>query len=657
MMKQISDKSLHFSHVALKDLEEILNENPNLPQISEMSQKDIRSLKDQMRGFFEDVKKIGYKNFSFLADCKGVRDFLAHTTGDISNEKIFENFKTFFSFADKAKSELEANIRRAYSQNKEIRKFEKFGSSNFGNEIERKALTQSLADAFDNSIKDSEKLPFSQNQAAQEAEKFLQTENQEQKNLLDFAASHSRLSQQIQEEILNTLQTAYDETEIADPKNPFYNENIFMHGLKNFSDEVLLKNIPELQKLLYKTKTGKDNSANFDFYKKQYEQLLEPASDENKEKKSKTKIDKHQLEILSRNLKKDLQESLQERYTAWQLEEIDKKRKAYLEELYKKIAQFRKLEELFSPFIRNFGRLWDLSSADFNDYGFEILSDFADLLENDKSLQELADLIGRQNGETKRYEKELREKVEIKTEFHPKPAYRGQISGLRLSGEISSALPSELAMSKNDATRLYFAQKFAEETGFHYFLVKGSDLGSTYIHGTQNKIAELFKTAAEKAPCVICFDEFDSFVPARGSDAARHRPEEVNEFLSQLNNCAERGIFVVGTTNRVDMIDPAVLRKGRMDLQYEIPAPDMDVRKAMFKIHLKGRPCSDDIDIDRLAELTAGYASSDIAFIVNESAMVAALGDETICQRILEESVRCNPSSLAKKLDRPRIGY
>ena len=205
--------------------------------------------------------------------------------------------------------------------------------------------------------------------------------------------------------------------------------------------------------------------------------------------------------------------------------------------------------------------------------------------------------------------------------------------------------------------KTFFAQKFAEETGFHYFLVKGSDLGSTYIHGTQNKIAELFKTASEKAPCVICFDEFDSFVPARGTDAARHRPEEVNEFLSQLNNCAERGIFVIGTTNRMDMIDPAVLRKGRMDLHYEIPAPDQEARKAMFAIHLKGRPCSEDIDLERLAELTAGYASSDIAFIVNESAMVAALGNESIGQRILEESVRCNPSSLAKKLDRIKIGF
>lgn len=89
--------------------------------------------------------------------------------------------------------------------------------------------------------------------------------------------------------------------------------------------------------------------------------------------------------------------------------------------------------------------------------------DFSDLLENDTSLKELAELIGRQEAEKERYEKELRDKVEIKTEFHPKSAYRGQISGLRLSGEISSALPTELAMSQNPVTKLYFAQKFAEK--------------------------------------------------------------------------------------------------------------------------------------------------------------------------------------------------
>ena len=204
--------------------------------------------------------------------------------------------------------------------------------------------------------------------------------------------------------------------------------------------------------------------------------------------------------------------------------------------------------------------------------------------------------------------------------------------------------------------KTFFAKKFAEESGFNYFIVNGSDLGSTYIHGTQGKIADLFKKAEQNAPAVICFDEFDSFVPARGSDSARNRAEEVNEFLSQLNNCAERGIFVIGTTNRIDMIDPAVLRKGRMDLKYEIPAPDPETRRAMFALNLKGRPTDDSIQLERLALLTEGFASSDIAFIVNESAMVAALADEPISQRILEESIRCNPSSLSAP-KRPKIGF
>ena len=205
--------------------------------------------------------------------------------------------------------------------------------------------------------------------------------------------------------------------------------------------------------------------------------------------------------------------------------------------------------------------------------------------------------------------------------------------------------------------KTYFAEKFAEESHFNYMVVNGSDLGSTYIHGTQGKIAALFQEAAAKAPTVLCFDEFDSFVPARGSEAARHRPEEVNEFLSQLNNCAQRGIFVIGTTNRMDMIDPAVLRKGRLDLQVEVPAPEPETRRQMFIHHLKGRPLADDIDFDRLAALTEGYASSDIAFIANDAALVAALADELITQRHLEDSIRCNPSSLGTKATRQPIGY
>ena len=205
--------------------------------------------------------------------------------------------------------------------------------------------------------------------------------------------------------------------------------------------------------------------------------------------------------------------------------------------------------------------------------------------------------------------------------------------------------------------KTFFAQKFAEETGFNYFLVNGSDLGSTYIHGTQGKIAELFEKAEKNAPSVICFDEFDSFVPSRGSDNARNRSEEVNEFLSQLNNCSARGIFVIGTTNRIDIIDPAILRKGRLDLHFEIPAPDLETRKKMFELHLKDRPCAD-IDLDHLAELTDNYAAADIAFIVNEAAMFAALEDADITTKHLEDSIRsCSSSLPPKEKERVKIGF
>lgn len=425
---------------------------------------------------------------------------------------------------DRMRSFHESVVKKSYSENKKIRKFEKFGSSKFGDEIERKALTQSLADALDATLPDSEKLPFASNSQSTEVSKFLQTQNQTQKDLLDFAKNHSQLNEQIQTEILDTLQNSYEETEITNPENPFYNENIFVQKTQRLSNEELLKNLESHKTELGKTLTGKDNSANFDFYKNEYDEILRqnqddkkqvqdnkdshaeldsPSQKDKKSKKSKEELN-HEFEILSRNLKSDLQKSLTERYMAWQLEEIDKKRRAYLEELYKKIEQFKKLEELLNPFIKDFGRLWDLSKGNFDDYGFEILKDFSDLLENDTSLKELADLIGRQEAEKERYEKELRDKVEIKTEFHPKSAYRGQISGLRLSGEISSALPTELAMSQNPVTKLYFAQKFAEKKLLSYSYTNQQK--SIREEHKQEETEKAVKETEQKGPVIICVD-------------------------------------------------------------------------------------------------------------------------------------------------------
>lgn len=205
--------------------------------------------------------------------------------------------------------------------------------------------------------------------------------------------------------------------------------------------------------------------------------------------------------------------------------------------------------------------------------------------------------------------------------------------------------------------KTYFAEKFAEEAQFNFTMVSGSDLGSTYMHGTQGKIANLFKDAEKKAPVILCFDEFDSFVPSRGSSDANQRGEEINEFLAQLNNCSKRGIFVIGTTNRIELIDPAILRKGRMDLHVEIPAPDAETRASIFKLHLRERPVSEDINTEELAEMTENYAAADIAFIVNEAAMMAALADDLIRQEYLVNSIKCNKSSLGEVTVRRKIGF
>lgn len=195
----------------------------------------------------------------------------------------------------------------------------------------------------------------------------------------------------------------------------------------------------------------------------------------------------------------------------------------------------------------------------------------------------------------------------------------------------------------------FFAEKFAEETGFNFILVKASDLGSIYIHGSQGKIADLFKKAEENAPTVLCFDEFDAFVPNRSGDTSGNQAGEVNEFLTQLNNCSKRGIFVIATSNRPDKVDPAVLRTGRIDKQVYVPMPDLTARRLMFELYLKDRPCKD-IDCEALAQKADGYVASDIAYVVNEAATIAAFNREDITQELLSKTIEGIKPSVNKDL-------
>lgn len=193
----------------------------------------------------------------------------------------------------------------------------------------------------------------------------------------------------------------------------------------------------------------------------------------------------------------------------------------------------------------------------------------------------------------------------------------------------------------------FIAEKFAEEAGYNYVFVKSSDLASIYVHGSQEKIGALFDEARKNAPTILNFDEFEALVPNRSKINNTSESGEVNEFLSQMNNCGKDRIFVIASSNRPDLIDPAILRKGRIDKVIFIPVPDKEARQGIFEIHMKGRPASGEINYVHLAEMTENFVASDIAYVVNDAATRAFEEDAEITQTLLEEVIKENYPSVS----------
>ena len=200
--------------------------------------------------------------------------------------------------------------------------------------------------------------------------------------------------------------------------------------------------------------------------------------------------------------------------------------------------------------------------------------------------------------------------------------------------------------------KTFISEKFCEEAGFNFFLVKTSDVTSTYKSGGEQKIGQLFKDAAANAPTVICFDEVDGIMPKRQSgESSQHKNSEVNEYLTQINKCSERGIFVIATTNKPDMIDTAILRTGRLEVHVYVPPPGKIARKKIFELYLKNRYSDDNIDYDKLASMTDNYVASDIEFIINSASHTAAIKEIPISMDIILNVIKeFKPSLNEEKL-------
>lgn len=226
--------------------------------------------------------------------------------------------------------------------------------------------------------------------------------------------------------------------------------------------------------------------------------------------------------------------------------------------------------------------------------------------------------------------------------------------------------------------KTFFAKHFAEEVGFNFMCITPATLKSRYVNATQENIAKMFKEAEENAPTVIFIDEMNELVPNRDDGNVHEMSKSaVNEMLAQMDRTGEKGIFIIGATNYPNMIDPAILRAGRLDKKYYIGVPDTKARMALFKLYLEKRPFDFGLDYQQLADMTQGYVSADIQLIVNDASRNALRQHSKITMGLLKAAITNTTPSLSnnelrkyeriratmngeevkKSNDRPRIGF
>ncbi len=179
------------------------------------------------------------------------------------------------------------------------------------------------------------------------------------------------------------------------------------------------------------------------------------------------------------------------------------------------------------------------------------------------------------------------------------------------------------------------AKALAHESEVNFISVKGPEFLSKWVGESEKAVRETFRKARSASPCIVFFDEIDAIAGLRGRSAGSHVTESViSQLLTEMDGLEGlKDVILLAATNRVDMLDPAMLRSGRFGRHIEIPMPDKKARKEIFKIHLKNKPLAKDVDIDKMAQSMENYTGADIQGICEEATLLTirrALADPTI---------------------------
>jgi len=190
--------------------------------------------------------------------------------------------------------------------------------------------------------------------------------------------------------------------------------------------------------------------------------------------------------------------------------------------------------------------------------------------------------------------------------------------------QLGHAIPKGILLHGPSGTgKTLLAKAIATESEANFISVKGPELISKWIGESERGIREIFRRARQASPCIIFFDEVDSIAPIRGGGmegGGGHGSTErvVSQLLTEMDGIQEmHGVVVIAATNRVDIIDMALLRPGRFDKVIYVPNPDVKTRQKILEINTKGKPVSHDVDLKRLADLTDAFSGADVSAVAN----------------------------------------
>ena len=170
------------------------------------------------------------------------------------------------------------------------------------------------------------------------------------------------------------------------------------------------------------------------------------------------------------------------------------------------------------------------------------------------------------------------------------------------------------------------ARVLAHEARCNFYAITPADVNQMYVGESEKRVRDLFAKARANPPCIIFVDEIDALLPVRQGGVAIHSDKVVNQFLQEMDGLTPNSrVFIVGATNRPDMLDPAVRRGGRLSREIEIPIPDLDARIALFQLCTRRATLAPEVDIPELARQTNGYSGADIKALVNEAGLQALI--------------------------------